>query len=161
MKHIFLFLAFIITVANVSYSQGKRAADYNYEVQFIRTGLQGTELFKVYTYGKSEKECFELAKEDAVRAIIFKGIPGSGSGYAMLTEAGGEDKHRAYFDEFFGSRGKYLNFVAISNDGSIGEDDRLRVGKKFKIGVIVSVQKAALRKELEAAGIVKKLDQGF
>ncbi len=136
-------------------------ANYNYEVQFLRTGLEGTELFKVYAYCKKERDCFEYAKMDAVKAIVFKGIPGSGMQRPMVTEVGAEDKYRDFFKEFFKEGGKYLNYVAISNDGSIAEDDRLKVGKKLKIGVIVSVQKANLRKELEAAGIVKKLDAGF
>ena len=66
-----------------------------------------------------------------------------------------------FFTEFFKEGGKYLNYVAISNDGSISDEDRLKVGKKLKIGVILSVQKANLRRELEAAGIVKKLNSGF
>lgn len=155
------FLLLLVCMPFFVFSQGKKASDYNYEVQFLRTGIRGTELFKVFTYGKNEKECFELAKEDAVRAILFKGIPGSGSGYAMVTDPEALTKFSDYFKIFFGSSGKYLNYVAISNDGSIAEEDRLKVGKKYKIGVIVSVQKSALRKELEAAGVIKKLDDGF
>jgi hypothetical protein len=134
---------------------------YNYEVQYLRTGVEGTELFKVYTYCKKEKDCFIEAKAAAVKAIMFKGIPGSGLQRPMITEVGAEDKFRDYFKEFFKEGGKYLNYVSISNDGSIADEDRLKVGKKLKIGVIVSVQKANLRTELEAAGIVKKLNSGF
>lgn len=144
-----------------AFSQGSNPADYNYEIQFIRTGLQGTELFKVFTYCKKEKDCIEYAKVDAVKAILFKGIPGSGMVSPMVNEPGAEEKYSDYFKELLKPGGKYLNFVSISNDGSINENDRFKVGKKLKIGVIVSVQKANLRNELEAAGIIKKLDHGF
>ena len=150
----------LLLASNVTHAQSD-PANYNYEVQFLRTGLEGTELFKVYTYCKKEKDCFEFAKMDAVKALIFKGIPGSGMQRPMVNEVGAEDKYRDYFKEFFKEGGKYLNYVAIGNDGSISDEDRMKVGKKLKIGVIISVQKANLRKELEAAGIVKKLDSGF
>lgn len=43
----------------------------------------------------------------------------------------------------------------------IAADDRLRVGKEYKIGVVVSVKVSDLRRELEAAGIIKSLNAGF
>jgi len=160
MKKFALFLIVVLFTNATTIAQSD-PANYNYEVQFLRTGLEGTELFKVYSYCKKEKDCFEYAKMDAVKAIIFKGIPGSGMQGPMVTEVGAEDKYRDYFKEFFKEGGKYLNYVSISNDGSISDEDRMKVGKKLKIGVFVSVQKANLRKELEAAGIAKKLDAGF
>jgi hypothetical protein len=160
MKKYLVFITLILLNSLQLYAQNK-PDDYNYEVQYLRTGLQGTELFKVYTYCKNEVDCFEFAKVDAVKAILFKGIPGSGIVGPMVREVGAEDKYRDYFKEFFKKGGKYLNFVSISNDGSIAEEDRLRVGKKLKIGVIILVQKENLRIEMESAGIVKRLDAGF
>jgi len=161
MKFVFvLLLSFcLLQVANAQ--KGRDPGTYNYEVQFLKTGLEGTELFKVFTYCKKENDCFEYAKIDALKAILFKGIPGSGLQRPLVSDPGAEDKFRDYFKSFFSEGGKYLNFVAISNDGSIEDDDRLKVGKQLKIGVVVSVQKANLRRELEAVGIVKKLSDGF
>ena len=52
-------------------------------------------------------------------------------------------------------------FVNISNDGSVSGADRLKVGSMYKIGVTVSVQKDALRKYLEQAGVIKPLGVGI
>ena len=49
----------------------------------------------------------------------------------------------------------------MSNDGAVAAEDRMKVGKEYKVGVIVSVNVSALRKDLEAAGIIKSLDAGF
>jgi hypothetical protein len=161
MKKIF-FLLLVSGITLKGFSQKDRdPSNYNYEIQFIRTGLEGTELFKVFSYCKKEKDCFEAAKIDAIKAIMFKGIPGSGLNRPLISDPGAEDKYRDYFQTFFNQNGKYLNFVSISNDGSIEDDDRLKVGNRLKIGVVVSVQKANLRRELEAAGIIKKLSEGF
>lgn len=161
MKQYFLFFVSLLLLQGLSAQKERDPGTYNYEVQFIKTGLEGTELFKVFTYCKKEKDCFEYAKIDALKAILFKGIPGSGLQRPLVPDPGAEDKYRDYFTNFFDDGGKYLNFVAISNDGSIEDGDRLKVGKQLKIGVVVSVQKANLRRELEAAGIVKKLSDGF
>ncbi len=152
-------LAFFLLTYSLTFAQNYR--DFNYEVQFIRTGLQGTELFKVFAYGRNERQCLEAAKMDAVKAILFKGVPGSGLQKPMVTELSEMKQHKDYFKAFFKDNGPYLNYVSISNDGSINENDRFKVGNKLKIGVIVSVNKANLRTELENAGIIKKLNAGF
>jgi hypothetical protein len=152
-------LALLLLASSLTFAQSYR--DFNYEVQFLRTGLQGTELFKVFAYGRNEKQCFENAKMDAVKALLFKGVPGSGLQKPMITELSEMNQHKDYFNSFFKDNGPYLNYVSISNDGSINENDRFKVGNKLKIGVIVSVNKANLRTELENAGIIKKLNAGF
>jgi hypothetical protein len=158
MKLISILVVFLLA-SSLSYGQNYR--DFNYEVQFLRTGLQGTELFKVFAYGRNERQCIENAKMDAVKAILFKGIPGSGLQKPMVTELSEMNEHKDYFKAFFKEDGPYLNYVSISNDGSINENDRYKVGNKLKIGVIVSVNKASLRNELESAGIIKRLNAGF
>lgn len=66
-----------------------------------------------------------------------------------------------FFEPFFEEGGKYMKFVSESNDGNVGAEDRLKVGKEYKIGVVVSVNKDLLRKDLEAAGIIRGLSSGF
>ncbi len=161
MKSIMLLLVICVSYSCFSQKTGKKPDDYNYEVQFIQTGVQGTEVFKVFAYGRNEKECVMNAKADAIKAILFKGVPGSGFIRPMVDDVNGEEKHKDYFKDFLEPNGKYLNFVAISNDGSIDPDDRLKVGKKIKLGVLLVVQKDNLRKQLENDGIIKKLNYGF
>jgi len=135
--------------------------DDEYEVKFLRTAVEGTILFKVYSYGKNEDACIENAKRNAIKAVLFTGIPGSDLQKPLVADAGAIESHKDYFTAFFKKGGKYLQYVALSTDGSIDSDDRLRVGKLTKIGVAVLVQKAALRKEMEDAGVIKSLGSGF
>jgi len=161
MKYIFLSLLLLVHFCSFAQRTGKQPDNYNYEVQFIKTGVQGTEIFKVFAYGRNEKECTINAKADAIKAILFKGVPGSGIIRPMVDEINAEEKYKEYFKSFLEPNGKYLNFVAISNDGSIDPDDRLKVGNKLKIGVLLVIQKDNLRKQLESDGIIKKLNYGF
>jgi hypothetical protein len=68
----------------------RTSTSYDYEVVFIRTGVAGTELFKVFSYGRNERECIEASKLNAIKAILFKGIPGSGMQRPMISENGAE-----------------------------------------------------------------------
>jgi hypothetical protein len=148
------------------FSQKKKnpAAFYNYEVECMGTGMDGTQLLKVWGYGKKPNDAVEDAKKNAVQAVMFKGILNGKPGCMMrplITEPGAEQQYQDYFTAFFKPSGKYLSFVNISSDGSIDPKDRLKVGKQYKVGVIVSVAHASLRKELEAAGIIRGLSTGF
>ena len=54
-----------------------------------------------------------------------------------------------------------MKFVNVTGDGSVAAEDRLKVGKEYKIGVVVSINVNLLRKDLETAGIIKGLGAGF
>ncbi|MFA6127494.1 MAG: hypothetical protein WC699_09325 [Bacteroidales bacterium] len=135
--------------------------DKNYEVECLGTGTQGSQLLKVWGYGKTPEDAVIQAKRNAVHAVIFKGIT-AGQGCMkrpLVTEAGVEQSKSDYFDLFFAPAGKYLNFVSLSGEGV---QDRIKVDKKtYKVAIHVSVMHTALRQELEAAGIIKKLGAGF
>lgn len=155
----------VFILASNSFAQKKQIPvaliGEEYEVQFLKDGVEGTILFKIFSYGKNENDCLTNAKRNAIRAVIFDGIPGSDLQNALVTEAGAEEKYKDYFNAFLKPNGKYIKYVAISTDGSIDANDRLRVGNKIKIGIVVLVQKASLRKELETAGVIRKLNDGF
>jgi len=168
MKYIVLLLSFSLVV-NFSFAQKiakTKSSDFfdaNIESEVItinKVAVQGSILFKVFSYGKNEQECLDKAKMDAIKAVIFRGIPGSESESGLVTESGADEKYRDYFTIFFKKGGKYANYVSISNDGSINSNDRLRVGNRLKIGVVVLVKLDALRKELESAHIINKLGEG-
>ena len=105
----------------------------------------------------------EEAKRNAVHGIIFKGfggvqgIPGQ---HALTNNPSLETEQSEFFRNFFADGGKYMKFVNVSNDGAVAAEDRLRVGKEYKIGVVVSVNVAGLRKDLEEAGIIRSLGSG-
>lgn len=159
-------IIFLVIFSNYGYGQRKRnpAAYYNIEVECMGTGMDGTQLIKVWGYGKKPDDAIEQAKKNGVQAVMFKGITAGRPGCMLrplITEPGAEQQYQDYFAAFFKDKGKYLNFVNVSNDGSIDPKDRLKAGKQYKIGLLVSVSHTALRKELEAAGIIKPLGQGF
>jgi len=91
------------------------------------------------------------AKQDAVAACIFKGLPG-GEGSAptppIITEPNAEDKYADYFEKFFEVGGKFLQYIVVSTDGDPSGQDRLKLKKGYKVAIYVQVAYDALRKQL-------------
>ena len=152
-------------------SRKKRLADedtqnWRYEIQCVGTGVQGTYLIKVWSYSKDPKIAIEQAKKNAVHAIIFQGFAGGAQGCVtqkpLARNPNIENEQAGFFSTFFADGGKYMKYVTLTNDGAVGAADRYKIGKReYKIGVIVSVRKDELRKDLENAGIIRGLADGF
>ena len=158
------------SLTNKAAAQAARKADkdtknWEYEIECAGVGTDGTYLVKVWSYSKKANVAIDQAKKNAVHGIVFKGFAGGAQGCTAqkpLASSPAIEQERAdFFDIFFADNGKYMKYVGSSGDNNIGSGDRVKVGKEYKIGIIVSVQKEALRKDLEAAGIIKGLSSGF
>jgi hypothetical protein len=169
MKKFVIVLVLLITATN-TFAQAKKKAEkatreWRYEIECAAVGSEGTYLIKVWSYSKNPKVAVAQAKKNAVHGIIFKGFGGNGKGCTpqrpLANNPNIEMEKQDFFDEFFADGGKYMKFVYESSDGNIDAADRLKVGKEYKIGMIVSVQKDLLRQDLEAAGIIRGLSSGF
>jgi hypothetical protein len=161
---IILSLVFIDNTFAQRKKANKDTEAWRYEIEAVQTGTQGTYLIKVWSYSKSPNVAIEQAKKNAVHGIIFKGFAGTStvSGQKPLSSNVNLEQEKSdFFKPFFDDGGKYLKFVSLSNDGSVAAEDRMKIGKEHKIGVIVSVNVSGLRKDLEAAGIIKSLGAGF
>lgn len=142
----------------------KDTQEWRYEIEAVQIGTQGTSLIKVWSYSKKPDVAIEQAKKNAVHGIIFKGFTGKATvpGQKALTDnVNLEVEKEDFFKPFFEDGGKYMKFVSMSNDGAVAAEDRMKVGKEYKVGVVLSVNVSALRKDLEAAGIIKSLGAGF
>lgn len=151
-------------------SRKQRKADeatreWRYEIECAGIGKDGMYLVKVWSYSKKATIAITQAKKNAVHGIIFKGFSGGGQGCTsqrpLAPNPNIEEEKSDFFDPFFEEGGKYMKYVSESGDGNVDAADRVKVGKEYKIGVLVSVSKDALRKDLEAAGIIRGLSSGF
>ena len=164
-----LFLGFLLMLTPMlSFAQKKKAdketAQWRYEIEAAGVGTQGTYQLKVWSYSKDANTAIEQAKKNAVHGIIFRGFPAKDRVPAQkpLTQNPNlEQEKEGFFKDFFATGGKYLKFVSLANNGNIAPEDRIKIGKEYKIGVVISVNQALLRKDLEDAGIIKGLSNGF
>ena len=164
---------FLVSIALPSQAQrrSKRKANedtmnWKYEIECMGVGVEGTYLIKVWSYSKKTKEAMAQAKKNAIHGVIFKGFLGGVDGCTsqkpLARNSNLFNERKDYFESFFEDNGKFLQFINATNDGSVPVQDVLKIKKRYyKVGVIVSVNKDQLRKELEKAGIIRGLSSGF
>jgi hypothetical protein len=156
---VFLLLTFF---SNAQKKEDKRTMEWRYEIECAGIGADGAYLLKVFTYSKKKNLPMEQAKKNAVHAVLFKGFPGNNETRCytqkpICTNSNIEFEKKEFFDTFFQDGGKYMKYVFDSSDGNVDAADRMKVGKEFKVGILVSVAKDGLRKDMEAAGIIRSL----
>lgn len=136
----------------------------NAEAQIISVGDDGLKMIKSWAYSKNPELAHLYAKRAAVSTAIFQGFAaggGSGKVAPIVTNPNAETEHKAFFDEFFKPDGKWAQYVISKNVGMPSGHDRLKVGKRYKIGASVAIEFDKLRKYLEDNNIARKLDEGF
>jgi len=169
LKTSILIIISMLGLSTIVSAQARKKADkdtkiWRYEIEAAGVGTQGSYLIKVWSYSKKPKVAIEQAKKNAVHGVVFKGFsgkPGIPGQRALASSPNIEQEKQEFFDEFFADNGKYMKYVTESGDGSIAAEDRLKAGKEYKIGIVVSVNVDALRKDLEDAGVIKGLSSGF
>jgi hypothetical protein len=169
-KFLFYTILFSLFTPQMIFSQSsKKKADkdtfeWRYEIEVVGEGTQNTYQVKTWNYSKKPETAVEQAKKNAVHGIIFRGFPSRDriqGKPALARDPNLEQEKEEFFADFFATGGKYLKFVTVANNGALGQGDVIKIGKEYKVGVVISVNVAMLRKDLEDAGIIKGLNNGF
>ena len=128
-----------------------------YEITGAGSGTEGMLLVKVYVYGKKVTDA-DL-KRAAVHGVVFRSFSGNESGarHPAMAEPEAETIHADFCNTFFAVDGQCQNYASIID----GTYDRVKISKGYKHGAVLQIQKTALRKELEKAGVVRSLSSGF
>ncbi len=158
-----LLLVLTLAMSIGVYAQAKKKASgdkvvFEYEIEAMGFKPQGTYLIKVWSYFKQAKLPISQAKKNAVHGVIFKGIPGKQgvpAQNAFATPAI-EDQKSDFFDKFFSDGGDFQKYVTESGDGTIAAEDIIKIGKQYKIGVVVEVNVTELKKTLVNSGIIAR-----
>lgn len=166
-----LLLTLVLCIPMLAFSQKKKqkqadadTENWRYEIEAVEVGLQGTCLVKVWSYSKKPEIATGQARKNAIHGVIFKGIPAKDripGKKPLVQEAGAETTHADFFKSFFATDGDFMRYVTLTNNGAIGAGNVMKIGKEYKVGVIVTVNYSELRKLLEDKGIIRKLDSGF
>lgn len=161
----FLLSLLVVALCMPVMAGGKNKANkdtnqFRYEIECAGNAIQGTYLVKVWSYSKKAAIAENQCRKNAVHGVIFKGY-GGGQGCVsqrpMANTPGVETQFKEYFDKFFAEGGEFQKYASIME----GTTESVKVGKEYKVGVVVSVRKDDLRKALEAAGVIRGLNSGF
>ena len=136
----------------------------NYEITTEKVGVDGTKFVKVWGFGKTVDAAVMNAKENAVHACIFRGLPGSATAMSTPPICPDPDTMSAnedYFKDFFSAGGPYLAYISMTTDGVPSGTDKRKVQGGYKVGIYVQVMYDNLKHKLQADGIARKLSSGF
>lgn len=166
MKKLVLLTTCLLLACSVSAAGKKQKLDddtyrFRYDIEYSKTAADGMVMVKVWSYSKRADLATEQCRKNAVHGVLFKGYAAStasASQKPLIKDASIESTKADYFAEFFSDSGPYMRYVSAVIDGST---EVRKVGKEYKVGVVVTVNKDMLRKHLEDAGIVKGLATGF
>lgn len=152
MKH--LCLIFLLTLTT-TLSNAKDNVILNYEIVCAGNATVGNYLVKITAIANKKKDVnMEFVKKCAVHGVLYKGFTGIGgctSQKALLDNSTHAEEYSKVLNSFVYDR--YSDF-AISLDNSM---EVVKSGKKFRVCAIITVAKDKLRKELEKAGVIRKL----
>lgn len=163
-KIFFALLAVAVCIPAVAGVRQKKADkdtnQFRYEIECAGNAIQGTYLVKVWSYSKTASVAENQCRKNAVHGVIFKGY-GGGQGCVsqrpLANNPGVEAQFEEYFQSFFATGGEFQKYASIIE----GTTEIAKIGREYKVGVVVSVRKDDLRKALEAAGVIKGLNSGF
>ncbi len=148
----------LITTVICSCCSISTASYHDYEVECLGKTMDGKQTLQVWASGKNRSDAIEQAMKRAVYEVTFTGISaGSGecNAYPIIDEANSRKKQEDYFDMFFSDGGAYKNFV--STDGQKKNTQKKLKGKGREMyGIIVVVDRSALRKHFEKDNIIVK-----
>ena len=150
----------LVFSASVTKKKADRDTEqFRYEIDYEKTAGEGIVSVKVSSMSKKPNIAEEQCKKNAVHGVIFKGYYGTGSVHpALAKDPAAETDNADFFKSFFSDGGQYMRYVTSVQSGSTSIS---KVGKEYKVSVIVNVNKNALRKALEKAGVIKSLSAGL
>lgn len=157
MMKIFLYVAVtLVLLTGCKSKEPTTAAFHNYTTECLGKNMDGSQTLRVWASGRNKTDAVEQAKKKAVYDVVFSGIQaGSGecNAYPVVDETNARKKYEEYFDLFFADGGAYTKYVSVSNQKKAAIQRHYGDGTQT-VGVIVTVNRSALRKRFESDNII-------
>ena len=165
-KLVLLLTCICLACASSVFAGKKKKAEedtfrFRYDIEYSKTAADGVLMVKVWSYSPKANIATEQCRMNAVHGVLFKGYAASTSSASqkpLVKDASLESARSDFFNAFFSENGPYMRYVSTVLEGST---EVRKVGKEYKVGVVVTVNKDMLRKHLEDVGIIKGLSSGF
>lgn len=140
---------FLIFGSSATMAKAKNECTWDYEIVSAGTAV-GYYIVKVSAHVSNKKDIGEVSvKKCALHGVLFKGFTGDNPQRPMLGEL--QDAQHQYINNLLANDyGKYAETIGIPLQV-------VKQGKIYKVTTVVQVAKDLLRKNLEEAGVVRKL----
>ena len=143
----------------------KDTEHWRYELQAaVGQAPHGCALVRVWTYSKNANVATLQAGKNAVHGILFMGYPPSMEGKRipgrnpLIEDRAKEEQYEEFFKRFFADNGDFQRYVSYMGNG-IPDQAPIKIGKEYKVGILVTVMVDELRKRMEQEGILTKMEE--
>ena len=136
------------------------AKQWRYELQpAVGQAPQGCVIVRVWSYAKNANVATAQAGKNAVHGILFSGYAPSADSnrlpgrQPMIQTPNTEELFAPYFEQFFADGGAYQRYVTPMGNGV--PDQVVKLGKEYKVGLVVNVMADELRQRLVSDGVMQ------
>lgn len=119
--------------------------------------LDGSQTIRAYGSGTTKHDAIEQAQKNAVQAVIFKGILDGQKGCdvrPILSEPNAAESYEVFFNEFFGRRGGYREYIEVLDVQRFTDRQKARNERFTTYSVTVRVYRNELKQLLREARIL-------
>lgn len=153
-----LAIGLVIQSCGSSKSAATTALPSTTTLECVQISGDGNYIVEVQSQGKNIEKATESALMDAVKGMLFEGIPGSAANRIQSQKPLVQDESvrigkQDYFQDFFSSGDYRLYAETLPN----AMPKIVKVNGGYKVKVPVILKKQLLRKRLEKDGIIKSL----
>lgn len=159
MKKLSFMLIAAVLIGLASCGPKRSQAYYDKPSQVMSATAEGTYIIRVQVRAKDAVVAFTEAQRKVVKEVIFDGVQAANSGMTDLKplcfDKNAREKYEDYWNAFFSDEGPWKEFTSYKDRRATStryeRDGRLMV----ETGT-VTIDRAALKKKLQADGIIPK-----
>ena len=156
----------LLCISNGTWAKGKKTKgkvqpEY-YEAYYQSEGNNENIVLRIECYSPSVQDAKDKAELYVVKALLFKDSKdkkGALKVRALVDESSLSPEQSVYFDAFFNS-GKYHKYIVSLIPGTF-ITTKIKKQKQVKVSSVFSVNRRALRHDLETDGVIEKLGGMF
>lgn len=157
---ILVILGFITVFYPALAQKNENIGNISFESECMGVELDGSVTLKAWGNGRNYLDACEQAKKNAVRDVIFVGIKKGSTecnSLPLLKNQSAKFDNEDYFNVFFADGGKYSQFVSLKDERVLDKvkRDKKKNGETRTHGLVVRVNRSALKQELTKDGIIK------
>lgn len=149
-------LGVVLCLAGCAPKEVYTSSYYPSQTTYMNDEGDGSITVRAYGHGRNRHDARTQAAKNAVRDVIFRGVPVPGNvllSKPLILEVNAEKKHQEFFNAFFADGGDYKRFVSNA-DKKASSDNKEVNSVQVKEATTLRILRPALRQYLVEKGIV-------
>ena len=157
MKRLPIVLAVLAAIVLAGCGVKRSQAYYDQPSVVLSANYDGSYVIRVQVRSRNAPMSFADAQRKAVKEVIFSGVKAGSNGMSDLKplcfDLNAQEKYEDYFNVFFQDKGEWENYVNIKGQRILTNDYQRTISQTVST-MNVTVDRAALKKKLQADGII-------